>query len=122
MSSTDSAKTFRRAPTRQHDLIVTGVSCTEEIVAVPSLPKIDTHGEVEIYGRWQSVGGNGINVALHTPRLDTDAALVSKIPGNIWHDVTDALKSAGADASLLLPEYVLSAPEVLLVTDDCGDY
>lgn len=110
------------APARRHDLIVVGVTCTEDIVAVPSLPALDSHCEIEIYGRWRSVGGNGLNVAVHAARLGADVALISKIPRNIWPDVTAVLGSSGVDASLLAPEYVHAAPEVLLVTDDLGDY
>lgn len=89
---------------------------------MPSLPAIDSHREIEICGRWQGVGGNGLNVAVHAARLGTDAALISKIPRDIWPDVTAVLKSSGVDASLLVPEYDLPAPDVILVTDDCGDY
>ena len=99
-----------------------GVTCTEEIIAVPSLPSLDSHCEIEICGRWQSTGGNGLNVAVHAARLGADVALISKIPRNIWPDVTAALKRSGVDASLVVPEYVHPAPEVLLVTDDLGDY
>lgn len=122
MSSTGWRATGTGAPVRRHDLIVIGVTCAEEIIAVPSLPALDSHCEIEICGRWQGTGGNGLNVAVHAARLGADVALISKIPRNIWPDVTAALKSSGVDASLLAPEYVHAAPEVLLVTDDLGDY
>lgn len=122
MSSAGLTDSGTSAPARQYDLIVIGVSCTEEIVAVSSLPALDSHGESEICGRWHSAGGNGLNVAVHAARLGADVALISKIPRNIWPEVTAALKTSGVDASLLVPEYLLPAPEVLLVTDDHGDY
>ena len=70
----------------------------------------------------KGTGGNGLNVAVHAARLGVDVALISKIPRDIWSDVTAALKSSGADASLLAPERVRPAPDFLLVTDDHGDY
>lgn len=107
---------------RLHDLIVTGVTCTEEIIAVPTLPALDSHGEIIIRGRWQSVGGNGLNVAVHAARLGADVSLISNIPTNIWPEVTASLKRSGVDRSRLVPDYVHPAPEVLLITDDNGEY
>ena len=122
MSSSGSTGTGLIVCDHLYDLIVVGVTCTEEIIAVPSLPALDSHGEVEIRGRWRGVGGNGLNVAVHAARLGADAALISKIPRNIWPEVTAALKNSGVDASLLVPEYDLPAPDVMLVTDDQGEY
>lgn len=122
MSSSGSTGTGPRVSDHLYDLIVVGVSCTEEIIAVPSLPALDSHGEVEIRGRWRGVGGNGLNVAVHAARLGADVALISKIPRGIWPDVSACLKTAGVDSSRLVPEYVQPAPHVLLVTDDQGDY
>jgi len=109
-------------PVRQHDLIVVGVTCTEEIIGVDSLQALDSHREIEIRGRWQSVGGNGLNVAVHAARLGADVALISKIPRDIWPDVSGVLRRSGVDDSLIVPEYVSPAPQVLLVTDDQGEY
>ncbi|MDE0143838.1 MAG: carbohydrate kinase family protein [Caldilineaceae bacterium] len=122
MSSPEWGAAGRDGTARQHDLIVVGVTCTEEIIGVDSLQALDSHREIEICGRWQSVGGNGLNVAVHAARLGADVALISKIPRDIWPEVTGALKRSGVDASFLVPEYVSPAPAVLLVTDDQGEY
>ncbi|MXY92448.1 MAG: hypothetical protein F4047_16135 [Caldilineaceae bacterium SB0670_bin_27] len=122
MSSPEWGTAGRDGTARQHDLIVVGVTCTEEIIGVDSLPALDSHREIEIRGRWQSVGGNGLNVAVHAARLGADVALISKIPIDIWPEVSGVLKRSGVDGSLLVPEYVSPAPYVLLVADDQGEY
>ena len=107
---------------RRYDLIVIGVSCTEEIIGVPSLPAFDSHREIEILGRWRSVGGNGLNVAVHAARLGADVALISKIPRTISQEVYAALDAAGVDGTFLVPEPYRPAPHVFLFTDASGDY
>ena len=77
---------------RQYELIVIGVSCTEEIIGVSSLPALDSHCEVKICGRCHSVGGNALNVAVHAARLGVGTALISWIPHTIWNEVTAALR------------------------------
>lgn len=106
---------------RHHDLIVIGVSCTEDIVAVPALPALDSHGEIEICDRWQNVGGHALNVAVHAANLGARSALISKVPLTIWAEVTAALAAFQVDTSLLIPRNDLPAPLVLFVTDPKGD-
>jgi len=106
----------------RYDLIVIGVSCTEDIIGVPSLPALDSHREIEILGRWRGVGGNGLNVAVHAARLGSAVALVSKIPRTISQEVYAALDAAGVDGTFLVPEPCRPAPDVLLVTDALGEY
>lgn len=122
MSSAERGATGAGGPVRQHDLIVVGVTCSEEIIGVDSLQALDSHREIEIRGRWHSIGGNGLNVAVHAARLGADVALISKIPIDVWPDVSGVLRRSGVDGSLLVPEYVSPAPHVLLVTDDHGEY
>lgn len=107
---------------RRYDLIVIGVSCTEEIIRVSSLPALDSHREIEVLGRWRSVGGNGLNVAVHAARLGADVALISKVPKTIAGEVDAALDAAGVDGAFLVPEPCRPAPDVLLVADAVGDY
>ena len=107
---------------RRYDLIVIGVSCTEEIIGVSSLPALDSHREIGVLGRWRSVGGNGLNVAVHAARLGSDVALISKVPKTISEEVDAALDEAGVDSTFLVPEPCRPAPDVLLVTDAVGDY
>ena len=107
---------------RRFDLIVIGVSCTEEIIGVSSLPALDSHREIEVLGRWRSVGGNGLNVAVNAARLGADVALISKVPNTIAGEVDAALDAAAVDGTFLVPEPCRPAPDVLLITDAVGDY
>ena len=107
---------------RRYDLIVIGVSCTEEIIRVPKLPALDSHREVDVLGRWHSVGGNGLNVALHAARLGADIALISKIPRSISQKTVAVLDTASVDRSYLVHAPDQEAPSVLLVTDPQGEY
>ena len=122
MSAGGTCSERRDFSSRLCDLIVIGVSCTEEVVRVPKLPALDSHREVDILGRWHSVGGNGLNVALHAARLGATVALISKIPQSIAADVNMALDAAGVDRSLLVHATDQEAPAVLLVTDAQGEY
>lgn len=122
MSSVERGAVGTDGPVRQHDLIVVGVTCIEEIIGVDSLQALDCHREFDIRGRWQSVGGNGLNVSVHAARLGAEVALISKIPRDIWPDVSGVLKRSGVDDSLLVHGYVRPAPHVLLVADDQGEY
>ena len=122
MSSSRLREAGSCAPRSMHDLIVIGVSCTEEVVGVRSLQGLDSHREIGIRGRWQSVGGNGLNVAVHAARLGADVSLISKIPRDIWPEVTGSLKAAGVNSAHLVPDYVNPSPKVLLIADDKGDY
>ncbi len=122
MSAGGTSSERRDDSSRRYDLIVIGVSCTEEIIRVPKLPPLDSHREVDVLGRWHSVGGNGLNVALHAARLGADVALISKIPQSIAADVNAALDAAGVDRAFLVHAPGQEAPSVLLVTDAQGEY
>ena len=87
--------------------------------SVPSLQALDCHREVEIRGRWRSVGGSGLCVAVHTARIGAHVAQITK---QVCPEVTSALKSSEVGCSPLVPEFVSPAPVVLLFTDDFGDY
>ncbi len=122
MSAGGTCSERRDFSSRRCDLIVIGVSCTEEVVRVPKLPSLDSHREVDILGRWHSVGGNGLNVALHAARLGAGVALISKIPQSIAADVSAALDASGVDSAFLVHAPDQEAPAVLLVTDAQGEY